>query len=102
MRLGFQEILLVVAVIALIFGISRIVKLGKGQPTERETRPAPRPPARAAHPRLQLLGIIMLAGGAILLVISYELLKGIATGFIWATVIIALGLIVLVFASRRS
>jgi len=101
MRLGAPEILLIVAVIVVIFGISRIGKLGKEQ-REAAARQVRRTPPSTGHPRLQLLGIVLLAGGAILLVISYELLKGIASGFIWATVIIALGLILFISASRRS
>ena len=101
MRLGPLEIIIILVVVLIIFGATRIKQVGEklggssgGQSSKKAT------PIR--HPRLQAFGILIVAGGITLMAISLGLLKVIAPYTIWGAVIIAVGVTAVIIARRRA
>ena len=105
MRLGPLEIVIILVVVLVIFGATKMTDVGrrigggKGKSSGRagsETKAAP-----IRHPRLQMTGILVVVAGAILLGISYGLLKLVGAVGIWAIVIIAIGVTMVIISRRR-
>jgi hypothetical protein len=72
---------------------------GKGKSGGRagsETKAAP-----IRHPRLQMTGIFIVVAGAIMLAISYGLFKLVGAVGIWAVVLIAVGVTMVIISRRR-
>jgi hypothetical protein len=105
MRLGPLEIIIILAVVLIIFGATKMTDVGKrigggknqsGSRTSSETKVVP-----IRYPRLQMAGIFIVAVGAILLAISWGLLKLIGAWGIWAIVLMAVGVTLVIISRRR-
>ena len=106
MRLGPLEIVIILVVVLIIFGATKMTDVGKrisgggkgqsGSRASSETKAAP-----IRYPRLQMTGIFIVAAGAILLAISYGLLKLVGAWGIWAIVLIAIGVTLVIISRRR-
>ena len=105
MRLGPLEIVIILVIFLIIFGATRVKQVGEaigrrtssssgGQSSKKAT------PIR--HPRLQIFGITTIIAGAILMAFSFGLLKFVALASIWAAVIIAIGVTLMIVARRRA
>lgn len=105
MRLGPLEIVIILAVVLVIFGATKMTDVGKrigggkgksGGRAGSETKAAP-----IRHPRLQMTGIFIVVAGAIMLAISYGLFKLVGAVGIWAVVLIAVGVTMVIISRRR-
>jgi hypothetical protein len=105
MRLGPLEIVIILAVVLIIFGATKMTDVGKriasgkgqsGGRASSETKAAP-----IRYPRLQMAGIFIVAAGAIMLAISYGLLKLVGAVGIGAIVLIAIGVTLVIISRRR-
>lgn len=104
LRFGPLEIIIIIVVILVLFGASKLSGLNRGSSnkkssSERTVARKPSPPIK--HPGLQLFGLMVIAIGLILLGVSYGLLKLIAPWGIWALVIIGVGGTIVLLARRR-
>lgn len=105
MRLGPLEIIIILVVVLVIFGATKMTDVGKrigggkGKSGGRAGSEAKATPIR--YPRLQMTGILIVVAGAILLGISYGLLKLVGAVGIWAIVIIAIGVTMVIISRRR-
>jgi len=106
MRLGPLEIVIILAVVLIIFGATKMTDVGRriggggkgksGGRASNETKAAP-----IRHPRLQMTGIFIVVAGAIMLAISYGLFKLVGAVGIWAVVLIAVGVTMVIISRRR-
>lgn len=101
MRLGPMEIVIILVVVLVIFGATRMAQIGqkigssgKGQSRKEEVVPIP-------HPSLQMAGIITVIAGATLLAISFGIMKAVAPYALWGVVIIAVGVTIVMIARHR-
>ena len=99
MRLGFLEIGIIVVLVLLIFGITRMMRPGQNVP-KREKQEGEKT-GEVRHPRLRLSGIILIIVGIIILLVSVSLVKWIFWGGLWALIIVAIGLLVIIIARHR-
>lgn len=103
-RMGPLEIVIILVIVLIIFGATKMTQIGQsiGKKTSStgeqgsETRVT-----RAGHPRLQIIGILIVVIGAVLMALSLGLIKAIAPYTIWAAVIIAIGVTTVIIARRR-
>ena len=104
MRLGPLEIIIILVVVLIIFGATRIKQVGEniGRRTSSGNRQSSKKATPIRHPRLQAFGILIVTGGIILMAVSLGLLKVIAPYTIWGAVIIAVGVTVVIIARRRA
>ena len=108
MRFGALEVGIILVIILIIFGVTRLRKASVNRYEEYEEparvrRYRPRPRRPAGHPRLQMAGIIVILVGIFVLLSSLNLLslmKWVFWGPIAALVIVALGLAAIFFARR--
>ena len=106
MRLGPLEIVIILAVVLIIFGATKMTDVGRriggggksksGGRAGSETKAAP-----IRYPRLQMTGIFIVVAGAIMLAISYGLFKLVGVVGIWAIVLIAVGVTMVIISRRR-
>jgi hypothetical protein len=105
MRLGPLEIVIILVVVLIIFGATKMTDVGKrigGGKSKSDSRASNETKAEPIrHPRLQMTGILVVVAGAILLGISYGLLKLVGTVGIWAIVIIVVGVTMVIISRRR-
>jgi sec-independent protein translocase protein TatA len=105
MRLGPLEIVIILVVVLVIFGATKMTDLGKrvgGDKSKSGGRAGSEKKAEPIrYPRLQMTGILIVVAGAILLAISYGLLKLVGTVGIWAIVLIAVGVTLVIISRRR-
>jgi sec-independent protein translocase protein TatA len=111
-RLGPLEIVIILVIILVLFGASRVTKVGQNigkrisGSDEEEEKPARRrrktkkTPA-ASNPRLQIFGILTVVIGIIFLAVSFGIFKWVTSIGIWGLVIMAVG-VTMVFIARRS
>ena len=106
MRMGPLEIVIILVIVLIIFGATKIKQVGqnigkrtsstgKEQTTEKKV-------TEIRHPRLQALGITTVIVGAILMAVSLGLLRAIAPYTIWGAVIIAVGVTVVIISRRQA
>ena len=112
MRFGPLEIVIIAVVILIIFGATRLKnageKLGGGSGSGGEsssgssaaTRTVARK-ARLRHPRLQAFGILVIIGGAILVGLSFGIIKAVANIAIWGGAIIFVGAAIVIISRQR-
>ena len=106
MRLGPLEIVIILVVVLIIFGATRMTDMGKrigsGGKSKSDSRAGSETKAAPIrYPRLQMTGILIVVAGAVLLGISYGLLKLVGTIGIWAIVIIVIGVTMVIISRRR-
>lgn len=105
MRLGPLEIVIILVVVLVIFGATKMTDVGKrigGGKSKSDGRAGSETKAAPIrHPRLQMTGILIVVAGAILLGISYGLLKLVGAVGILAIVIIAIGVTMVIISRRR-
>ncbi len=107
MRLGPLEIVIILVVVLVIFGATKMTDVGKrigggGGKSKSDSRAGSETKAAPIrYPRLQMTGILIVVAGAILLGISYGLLKLVGTIGIWAIVIIVIGVTMVIISRRR-
>ena len=107
MRLGLLEIGIIIAVAIIIFGITRIIQLGKNSARKTETsietakQKGMEETKRSHHPRVKITGIVLIVIGIVITLVSVNLLKWVFWSNIWAFIIVAIGLAVL-FISRHK
>jgi hypothetical protein len=106
MRLGPLEIILIIAVIIAIAVIARIAR-SRGSATSRE-RPKDRDAAARSEGNpgrvqglLNKTGIVLVIGGAAAFIAAVSLFRMVLQGYLWAFILVAVGLI-LVLISRRK
>lgn len=106
MRFGALEIGIVIVIILIIIGITRLRKVGQNNTEVNKTsarveRRGEGESKRTRHPRLQILSIIVVLAGILVLLTSLNLIKWVVWGSIGACVIVAIGLVTF-FIVRRS
>ncbi len=105
MRFGALEIGIVIVIALIIFGVTRLKQLGRSTAGENEA-PARRKRTRKAqkqarHPRIQILGVILVLVGILVLLTNINLARWVAMAPIWALAIAAIGLVTIFIARRR-
>ena len=95
MRLGFFEIVLIVAVLLSVLVIWRWFRQGgaAGNDDVEDSRPS-------FLQRIGAIGVVLVLGGLGLILASYIILIGIAKMFIWAVAIVLLGMAFLLLSRR--
>jgi sec-independent protein translocase protein TatA len=112
LRLGPLEIIIILVIILVLFGASRVTKIGQnigkrvsGSSEEDEKTPRrrrkPKKKQSNVNSRLQLFGILVVVIGIVFLAISFGVFKWVSTVGIWGLVIMAVG-IVMVYIARRG
>lgn len=107
MRLGAIEIGIIIVIAIIIFGVVRMRQIGQSPAKENKTsarvtkRKNEKVSKRARHPRLQILGFILILVGILTLLTNINLAKWVAWAPIWALVIAAIGLVTIFIARRR-
>ena len=96
MRLGFFEILLIVAVLLSVLVIWRWMR--QGGPGSGGYGDDDSPPSFLQ--KIGIIGILLVLGGLGLILIGYIILIGLAKMFIWAVAILLLGVAFLVLSRR--
>lgn len=115
-RMGPLEIVIILVIILIIFGASKVSQVGKdigkrfgNEGEEEEERPVKRTrrkkaveqPKGSAHPRMQIFAVVALVVGASLLGVSFGVLKYVSAIGIWGIVVIAVGATLLVLSRRK-
>ena len=102
MKIGALEIVIIAAVLLCTVVVWRWLAGGRSDnfddDYDDDDAENQRPDKR--NSALRLAGIGLLLGGVVVVIISYQLIVGLASSFVWATIIIAVGL-GLLFLSRR-
>jgi Sec-independent protein translocase protein TatA len=107
MKLGLPEILILIIVIFIIFGVSRMMSGGRsGKPESRVTYKNAEDLEeerikRQRRSRMQVLGSIFVIIGLVILLSAFNMFKWIFMGYTWSAIIIIIGIAVL-FLSRRQ
>jgi TatA/E family protein of Tat protein translocase len=111
LRLGPLEIIIILVIILVLFGASRVTKIGQNigkrvsGSNEEEEKPRrrrkPKKKQSTTNSRLQLFGIFTVVIGIVFLAVSFGVFKWVSTVGIWGLVIMAIG-VVMVFIARRS
>jgi len=102
--MGPLEIVIILVIVLIIFGATRMTQIGQsiGKKTSSAGEQSGETGVtRAGHPRLQIIGILIVVIGAVLMALSLGLIKAIAPYTIWAAVIIAIGVTTVIIARRR-
>ena len=101
MRFGLLEIGVIIVIAFLILGVVRL-KRGVEDSSEapssvsrRKTRAKP-----ASHPRIQVMGLIVIIVGVVLFLVYFNLGKVIFWGNIWALLAVTVGALILLLARR--
>ena len=107
MKLGLPEILIIIIIIFIIFGVSRMMSRG------RTDRPESRVIYKNAEDleeerikrqrrsRMQVLGSVFVVIGLVILLSAFNMFKWIFMSYTWSAIIIIIGIAVL-FLSRRQ
>ncbi|XUW99974.1 MAG: hypothetical protein TUN42_08765 [Dehalogenimonas sp.] len=93
MRLGFLEFVLIVIVLLSILVIWRWMRQGGTEETDDNSPPS-------FLQKIGTVGILLVVGGLGLILVGYIILVSLAKVFIWAVVILVLGLAFLVLSRR--
>ena len=100
MRPGLLEIGIVIVVVLIIYGVTRMRRLGQDD-AKKGKREGDEKAGRVAHPRLKIAGVVLTIIGIIALISTVSLVKWIFWGSLWALVIIAIGLLIMFMTRRR-
>lgn len=103
MRLGPLEIIIILVVVLIIFGATRIKQVGEklgGSRSGGGSAPA-RQLSPIRYPRLQALGILVIIGGIILVGLSFGIIKAVVNIAIWGGAIIFVGAAIIIISRRR-
>ena len=100
MRLGFFEVILIVAVLLSIAVVWRWLRQGGSEDAEENEGTGEEDPGTSGGWRVGAVGLILVLGGLGLLVIGYIIFIGLAKLFIWATAILLLGVAFLLLSRR--
>ena len=110
-RFGPLEIVIILVIVLVLFGASRVTKIGQnigkrvsGSDEEEEKprrRRKPKKKQSTTNSRLQLFGIFTVVMGIVFLAVSFGIFKWVSTVGIWGLVIMAVG-VVMVYIARRS
>ena len=110
-RLGPLEIVIILVIILVLFGASRVTKVGQNigkrfSGSDEEEKPTRRrrktkKTQASTHPRLQIFGILTVVIGIVFLAVSFGIFKWVTSIGIWGLVIMAVG-VTMVFIARRS
>lgn len=99
MKIGALEIVIIAAVLLCTVVVWRWLAGGRSDNFDDDDDAENQRPDKR-NSALRLAGIGLLLGGVVVVIISYQLIVGLASSFVWATIIIAVGL-GLLFLSRR-
>ena len=91
MRIGFFEIVLIIAVLLSIAVVWRWLRQGGSEDAEENEDKGEEGPRPSGGWRVGAVGLVLVLGGLGLLVIGYIIVAGLASLFIWATAILLLG-----------
>jgi hypothetical protein len=94
MRLGFLEVVLVVAVLLSVLVIWRWMRQDGSASSSDDNSPA------SFLQKIGTIGILLVLGGLGLILVGYIVLIGLAKMFIWAVAILFLGVAFLVLSRR--
>jgi hypothetical protein len=94
MRIGPLEIVLIIGVAIAVALIARIVRLGR-VPTATRQR-------RGSHPVISRAGIALIVLGIAVLGIAAGLFRWVLQGYLWALVLIAAGIFMVLQARRKG
>jgi len=111
-RLGPLEIVIILVIILVLFGASRVTKIGQnlgkraGGSDEDDEKPArrrrkPNKKQSTTNSRLQLFGILTLVLGIAFLAFSFGVFKWVSSIGLWGLAIMAAG-VVMVYIARRN
>ena len=110
MKIGPGEILLVIAVILILVGASRMKAVSQEVKRQKEaakpvrSASSPSAPARSSikYPQLQLLGVLVMLGGGAAMVIGYLMSQPDITILSLAGIgVVALGIALIILSRRR-
>ena len=107
MRLGLLEIVLIIAVAIAAAVLARILRGGRGTPpaSRDDTRDTAKNPRSPETPRVSSLfnrmGIALVIGGIVVLAAAVGLFRWVLQSYLWAFLLIAAGLILLLLARRK-
>ena len=94
MEIGLTEVLLIGAIVIGILNLRRKKVTSKASVVVEDSQ-APR------RSKVQLLGLFAILGGLLLLIISFELMKGASMGVVWGTAAVVAGVIIFIISSLR-
>ncbi len=103
MRFGALEIGIILVIILIIFGVTRLRKLTVNSAPQDE---APvrarrrRQPKQTHHSRLQIVGFIVILVGILVLLSGLNMIKWVVWSPFAAIIIVALGLVTIIIARR--
>ncbi len=111
-RMGPLEIIIILVIILVLFGASRVTKIGQNigkrfnDSEEEEEKSArrrrkPKKKQSTTNSRLQIFGILIVVIGIIFLTVSFGVFKWVSSIGIWGLVIMAIG-VTMVYIARRS
>ena len=106
MRFGILEIGIVIVIAFIILGVVRLKRVGQNGAGDEEApavvsqRQTGTKPKWGRHPRLQILGLIVIIVGVVLFFVYFNLGRVIFWGNMWALLAITIGALIMVLARR--
>lgn len=106
MRMGPLEIVIILVVVLVIFGATKMTQVG--QSISRKTssnskeQASTKKVAPIRYPRLQAFGFVIAVGGVVLLALSFGLIKAIAIYAVWGAVVTAVGVTMVILARQHN
>jgi hypothetical protein len=103
MRFGALEIGIILVIILIIFGVTRLKKMTVNPAPQAETpvrARRSRQPKQTGHPRLQVIGFIVILVGILVLLSGLNMIKWVVWSPFAAIIIVALGLATILLARR--
>lgn len=101
MRIGPLEIALIIAVIIAIAIIARVVRTGSKSAGQKATVSQPGGNIGRLYGFFNRTGIVLIIAGTITLIAAASLFRWILQSYLWASLIIAIGLVFIFFARKK-
>jgi membrane protein implicated in regulation of membrane protease activity len=108
MRPGLLEIVLVILVVITIVVIARIARSRRGTASNKESATAdnsltqPRKDTNKVWNFLNKTGIVLIIGGAAALIAAVSLFRTVLQGYLWAFIVFAAGLILMLYSRGKK
>lgn len=105
MRAGPLEIILIVAVVIAVAVIARIIRTGRGAARQKNITASEASTSQPVKNRLwsffNRTGIVLIVAGIAALIAAVSLFRWVLQSYLWAFILIALGLILILFSRRK-
>lgn len=106
MRMGPLEIVIILVVVLVIFGATKMTQVGKSisrrTSSNSSEQTSTKKVAPIRYPRVQAFGFVIAVGGIVILGLSFGLIKAIAGYAVWGAVVTAIGVTMVILARQRS